>query len=228
MRDHRRVQKRDLVIVCCLFFIGCQSLMPLVSENVSTTKSEGLEKSTVNPPQASVLRDRYPLDQPLVEDKYKLKPVELVETPSELDEKAFFKELFQDPQRELSRIREAFDKAVRKKRDQFKKDKDKQRLEFSSRERKTRQEILKKFEMDRKEFKKRNFSKEATQEFYQTQDEKRKSFFAEEREARAEFESEMRDRQKNFEDYMRDKINEFNSELRAFSKLQKDSDKERK
>lgn len=167
-------------------------------------------------------RKSYPLEQPLVEEKYKLNQPQPVETPTELDEKSFINDLFKDPKKEPSQIRSLFDKAVRKKRDLFKKDKDKQRSEFSKNERKRRQDVLKSLELERNEFKKSSATKEQSREFFQKQDEKRKTFFTEEREARAEFESEMRDRQKNFEDYMRDKSNEFNAELKIFNQNRKD------
>ena len=210
MLHHRRVQKKVLCLFFAPLFFGCQNLRHRGSEN-STEPKDVLDSRN------------YPLEQPLVDPKYKLQQAEgPLETPTELDEKSFFRELFNDPQREPSKIRETFDKAVRKKRDLFKKDKDKQRLEFSNRERRLRQETLKRFELERQEFKKRRSSKEETRDFFQNQDERRKLFFAEERDARSEFESEMRDRQRNFEDYIKDKINEFNFQFRGFVRKKKE------
>ncbi len=190
---------RQLVILA-LLLCSCQS----------SQTSEGAKTSS------------YPVDQPLVEEKYKLSQNQQAqmepELKTELDEKNYIQGLFQETKKEPSKIRSQFDQALRKKRELFRKDHDKKRAEFSRNERVKRQDFLKGLEAERQDFKKRKVTREERNDFFSQQDQKRKNHFAEERDARAEFESEMRDRQKNFEDYAKEKHSEFNQEYQAYIK----------
>lgn len=197
----------DLFTVICISFFALSACQTSQEENSSASVQSSSSPSV-----------QYPLDQPLVEEKYKISKEPEVLTPTELDEKNYIQSLFQEAKKEPGKIRREFDQAVRKKRDLFQKDHRRKRADFSKNERSQRQHFLKNLESERNEFKKRKVSREERNEFFNQQDEKRKNQFAGERDTRAEFESEMRDRQKNFDDYIKEKTSEFNQEYQSYIK----------
>jgi hypothetical protein len=167
--------------------------------------------------------------RPLVDDKYRLSAdrQELEEMRKEIppdqqrknDEVAFLMKLLNDnPEREPSKIREDFDRAIRKKRELVSKNFNKEREEFTKNERKTRDEFLKNQAKSRKDFLGGKHTKSEREEFFNDQDEKRREYFAAQREKRNDFEADMNERRRNFEDYAREKSNEFNAELRSYTK----------
>ena len=176
-------------------------------------------------------------DRPLVDEKYSLSAdrkamdeyrKEVPESKKlENDEIALVLNLFSDLNRKPSDIRNAFDSALRKKRDLFQKDMSRERESFTKSERKSRDEFLKQMDQERKDFQSRKASKEERQIFYNTQDEKRKDYFSNQKEKREDFESDSRERRKSFEDYAREKRDYFESEYKSFIKKVNEDKKEK-
>lgn len=127
-----------------------------------------------------------------------------------------------------SKIREAFNSALKKKRTAIDKDLKAEREKFTKEERKKRDEFLKQQKEARDEFKKRKSSREESQSFFKEQNDRRQEFFANEREKRNDFESDIRERRKNFEDYAREKTNTFNQDLRDYQKRYDEAKKAQK
>lgn len=122
-------------------------------------------------------------------------------------------------EKEPSRIRDRFNRVMRKKREASDRLLRKQREEYSAKEKKDRDEFLRGLQNERNDHQKNNdLSKEDRKQFFKDQDGKRKTYFADEKDARKEFESKIRDSRKSFEDYFRERSNEFNQLHREYTK----------
>lgn len=178
------------------------------------------------------------VDQPLVEDKYKLtqdrKAFEEIrsqvppEKRQENDEIGFLMQWMGEVKKTPSEIREKFNATVTKKRGVFQKDMEKKRETFVKKERKDREDFTREMEKTRNDFGRRKAKADERKEFFEGIDQKRRDFYADQREKRDEFEGDMRDQRRNFDDYIREKTNEFNQEHRAYVKRYDDWQKEQR
>ncbi len=171
-------------------------------------------------------------DQPLVQSEYKLKQDREAfeelrkEVPpnvkEENDELAFLEQLFLNPLKNPSEIRDQFNKALRKKREALSKDLQRSRETFVKIERKERDSFSRKAKDKREQFKSQKLDREKTKEFYDELDLERKDFNAAQKDKRDLFESQMKDARKNFDDYSKVKQTDFNARLKVFQEKQKE------
>lgn len=171
-------------------------------------------------------------DQPLVQSEYKLKQDRdsfeqlRKEVPpnkkEENDELAFLEQLFSNPLKNPSEIREQFNKALRKKREALNQDLLKSRETFVKIERKERDSFSRKAKDKREQFKSQKLDREKTKEFYDELDIERKDFNAAQKDKRDIFESQVKDARKNFEDYSKEKQADFKARFKAFQEKQKE------
>lgn len=178
------------------------------------------------------------IDQPLVEDKYRLTKdrdsLEEIrkdvppERQAENDELAFMLQWMGKVEKHPSQIREKFNSVVSKKRQVFQKDMTRRREDYVKKERKDREVFNKEIEKTRKSFVASKPAPEERREFFNDLETKRKDFYTDQREKRDDFEADMRDRRKNFEDYIRERNMEFNQEHRAYTKRYEDDQKQKR
>lgn len=170
-------------------------------------------------------------DRPLVESNYRLQQDREAfeklrseippETRVENDELALMDQMFSNPLKNPSDIRNQFNRALNQKKDQFQKDLKKKREAYVKQEKKDREDFVKQLTQERENFKKQKVSKEKTKEFFDEHDLKRKDFFSSQKEKRELFEAQIRDDRKNFADYTKEKQTDFNSRLKIFMDQQK-------
>lgn len=170
-------------------------------------------------------------DRPLVESNYllkqdreafeKIRSEVPIDKKDENDELALLDQLFSNPLKKPSDIRDQFNRLLTQKRNLFQKDLKKKREEFVKKERKDRDLFVKSLAQERENFKQNKADKEKTKEFYDEIDLKRKDFFSDQKDKRDVFEAQARDDRKNFEDYLKEKQSDFNSRFKAFTDQQK-------
>ena len=190
-----------------VFALGCSSVT--TRENTFRTAQE-TEKRPLVDDSYSLASDRQKLEE--------IRKDETKEKRHENDEEAFMLELFKDPQKTPSEVREKFDSFLRKKREIFDRDLRKERDQFTNEERKKRDTFLKDAEDTRKDFLSRKPNRDDKARFFSDQDDKRREFFANQREKRNDFESDVQERRKGFEDYTKERRNRFNDDYRAYVK----------
>ena len=134
------------------------------------------------------------------------------------DELALVLDLMKDLKLHPSKVRNRFDKVLRKKRNAFNKKKRRERDDYTKNERKERDQFLAEIKKMREEFKDSKPDKEKRKRFNRDYKEKRDDFFNTAREKRLEKESIWREKSREFEAYIREKRYEFNDEMRSYSK----------
>lgn len=181
---------------------------------------------------ATGLENGFDADQPLVQSEYKLKQDRKAfeelrkEVPpnkkEENDELAFLEQLFLNPLKNPSEIREQFNKGLRKKRDSLSQDLQRSRENFVKIERKERDSFSRKTQEKREQFKLQKPDRERTKEFYDELDLERKDFNAAQKDKRDLFEAQTQEARKNFDDYSKEKQTDFNVRLKVFQEKQKE------
>jgi hypothetical protein len=116
------------------------------------------------------------------------------------------------------RVRERFQKLVRKAQDEHRKSAQRARDDFNKKERREREKFLKDLENEREDFREKKADREKSRDFYADLDVKRKDFFADQRERRNEFEAEQRESGDNFRAMIRDRNMQFDQEYRNYVK----------
>ncbi|MBX9767560.1 MAG: hypothetical protein K2X47_09850 [Bdellovibrionales bacterium] len=138
------------------------------------------------------------------------------------DEKAYYAELFADPNRQPSKVREQFARDIRRIRDQFEKSSRKTRENYNSKERKEREAFIEKIRRERENFSRTKHDQKENSRFYADMDTLRREYFANEREKREEFESLHRQARRDFDDYTRSRQTEFEEQFRNYSRQHAD------
>ena len=207
-----------------VFLVVCSSL--LASCSVATKRQE----ANPNTPSSDLLKIQQEVS--LTADREKLKELrkDMPEpVQEENDELKFILDFFQDIRKNPSRIRQEFDRIVRRKQERLRKSLQKQRKKFTKEEKKDRKSFLDKLKEEREDFLKSEANtKEGRKEFFDKQDEQRKEYFADAREKRKDFESQVSAIQKDSYAYFRDKRKQFSEEMRIFQRRQREWKKEQK
>ena len=138
------------------------------------------------------------------------------------DEKAYFAELFGDPTRPPSKVRDQFRRDIRRIRDRFEKINRKTRETFGSNERKSRETFLENLKREREDWSRSKHDQKENSRFYSDMDGKRRDYFANEREKREDFESTHRQARRDFDDYTRSRQNDFEEHFRNYSRQHAD------
>lgn len=172
------------------------------------------------------------VDEPLVEDKYRLledrQALEEMrkQVPPEKkvqnDELALIMAGMGDTNRNPSDVRNKFNSILNRKRQLFQNDMTRRREIYVKQERKDREMFTKELEKKRNTFVRGRPSADEKKDFFNDLDTQRRDFYSDQREKREEFESDIRDQRKNFEDYIREKTNEFNQAHREYTKRWED------
>jgi len=127
-----------------------------------------------------------------------------------------------------SRVREKFNRILRKKTAANKREVGKARKIFSREEKRLKKDKLKFFKKEREEFKSKKAKREETREFYADQDRRRREFFSDSREKRKDFETDMRQKSRDFSSYLRERRREFNEEYKNYSKKYRELKKKKR
>lgn len=190
--------------------IGIIFLAPLMLLPGCSSNSKGRVSKDDLPEQLSLKADRKALED--------LRSDVPEEVKIANDEKAYFAELFADPTRQPSKVRETFSRDIRRIRDQFEKSSRKTREAYNSRERKEREAFLDKLRSDREKFSRSKHDQKENARFYSEMDTLRREHFATEREKREEFESLHRQARRDFDDYTRSRQTDFEEQYRNYSR----------
>jgi len=131
-----------------------------------------------------------------------------------------------------SRVRQKFNREVRKRRSAFQKNQHRQREKYNKNERRQREAFLKQLKKERDNFRSHKATKEQRSDFYNRQDQKRRDYFANQRDKRREFDSDAREKSNDFYADTRAMEREFSQEWRIYNRkwrdLQKQKELERK
>jgi chromosome segregation ATPase len=219
-----QIEYKGVEVKNTVFFVAL--ILILASCSVATKRQE----ANPNTPSGELLKIQQEVS--LTSDREKLSELrkDMPEpVQEENDELKFILDFFQDIRKNPSRIRQEFDRIVRRKQDKLRKSLQKQRKKFTKQERKDREDFLKKLKEEREEFLKSEANtKEGRKEFFDKQDEQRKEYFADAREKRKDFESQVSAIQKDSYAYFRDKRKQFSEEMRIFQRRQREWKKEQK
>lgn len=168
------------------------------------------------------------LDQPKVEEKYKLsadrKLVEELrkdipeEQKAENDEVALFAGWMSEVRWTPAEVRSKFDSLYRKKREVFEKDIKKSREEFNKNQATSKKDFLKNMDEQSAEIKNKKMDSKERKSRLDEISVSRKEFYTDQKGKRDEFEFGIREKRKEFEDYLRSKRNEFDQEWRSYNK----------
>jgi|GEM_PF-5793804 len=142
------------------------------------------------------------------------------------DEEALLSELFVGPHPKEERIRERFERILRKKREIHQRELQTQRQQFDKEQKSKREEFQKKQNLERSQFLKRKNAPEERRSFYADQETERLEFNKILKDQRDQFEDQIRSQGREFDSYAREKSSDFNQRLRAFRESEKIRTKE--
>lgn len=132
------------------------------------------------------------------------------------DEEALLSELFVGPNPKEERIREKFDRLIRKKREIHQREMQTRRQQFDKEQKAKREEFQKKQSIERAQFLKMKKTSEERRSYYADQEAERLEFNKRLKDDRDNFEDQIRSQGREFDSYAREKSADFNQRLRAF------------